>query len=67
MCLGILKCNCKPCSRKEHSKRMKEVYIWKTLKALKEEFGETLALDLKSRNTEADPRMTGKFVKPYLG
>ena len=40
--------------------------MWKTLRALKAELGEALALDLKTRHLDADPKMNGKFVKPYL-
>ena len=54
-----------PFGRTEKSKRSKEVYSWKTLKALRAELGDALANDLYSRHLEIDPRMSGRLLQAH--
>ncbi|CAE6972737.1 unnamed protein product [Symbiodinium sp. CCMP2592] len=44
---------------------LEEIYVWKTLKFLRAELGDSLANDLYSRHLEIDPRMTGKLLQKH--
>ncbi|CAE7231181.1 FAM120B [Symbiodinium sp. CCMP2592] len=52
-------------SLSERSKRCKEIYSWRTLRALRLELGDDLANDLYARHKELDSRLTGKLLRPH--